>query len=163
MTLDRIDLAIIRELSADGRISHVELAERVGLSSTAAARRQRALEEAGYISGYRAELPLDRFGLSTTIVVRIALEKQSEEALGAFEEAVRRCPSIVRCLLMSGSDDYLVTVVARDIEDFERIHKMQLSRLPGVARLHSSFAIRTIVDRQAPPALFPAAGGKRGG
>ncbi len=116
--------------------------------------RQRALEEAGYISGYSARLALEKLDLATVVVVRIALEKQSEEALAAFEKAVQRCPSIVRCLLMSGSDDYLITVLVRDIADYERIHMTQLSRLPGVARLHSSFALRSVVDRAVPPEIF---------
>jgi Lrp/AsnC family transcriptional regulator, leucine-responsive regulatory protein len=161
MTTDRIDLAIIRELERDGRISHVELAERVGLSPTACARRQRALEEAGLITGYAARLSLEKLDLTVTVIVRIALERQSEEALAAFEKAAERCPAIVRCLLMSGTDDYLVTVVARDIADYERIHMTQLSRLPGVARLHSSFALRSIVDRAVPLEVFAGAAGSR--
>jgi len=154
MALDRIDLAILRELEKDARITAVDLAERVGLSSTASARRQRVLEEDGFILGYGARLSLAKFDLPTTVVVRIALETQSEEALSAFEKAVQRCPSVVRCLLMSGTDDYLVTVVVRDISDYERIHMTQLSRLPGVARLHSSFALRTVVDRAIPPSAL---------
>jgi Lrp/AsnC family leucine-responsive transcriptional regulator len=154
MALDRIDLAILRELEKDARITAVELAERVGLSSTASARRQRVLEEDGFILGYGARLSLAKFDLPTTVVVRIALETQSEEALSAFEKAVQRCPSVVRCLLMPGTDDYLVTVVVRDISDYERIHMTQLSRLPGVARLHSSFALRTVVDRAIPPSAL---------
>ncbi|QCI67638.1 Lrp/AsnC family transcriptional regulator [Phreatobacter stygius] len=150
MTLDKFDLAILRALSTNGRISHVELGRQVGLSPTACARRQQALEEAGVIAGYQAEIAPAKLGLTTTVVVRITLEKQSEEALARFEEAVRKCPSIVRCLLMSGSDDYTVTVLARDIADYERIHKMQLSRLPGVARLQSSFAMRAVINRAIP-------------
>lgn len=154
MSADRIDLSIIRELERDARISTVDLAERVGLSPTACARRQRALEDAGYIKGYAARLALEKLDLAVTVVVRISIETQSEEALGAFEKAIQRCASVVRCLLMSGSDDYLVTVVARDIADFEHIHMTQLSRLPGVARLHSSFALRSIVDRAVPLGVF---------
>lgn len=159
--IDRIDLAIVRELERDGRVSHVELAERVGLSPTACARRQKTLEETGLITGYSARLSLEKFDLAISVIVRIALEKQSEEALVAFEKAVQRCPSIVRCLLMSGTDDYLITVVARDIADYERIHMTQLSRLPGVARLHSSFALRSIVDRAVPPEVFMPGTGNR--
>ena len=84
-------------------------------------------------------------------MVRIALDSQSEDALGAFERAIERCPSVVRCFLMSGTDDYLVTVLARDIEDYERIHKSQLSRLPRVSRIQSSFAMRSIIERSALP------------
>src|SRR5215470_14053999 len=117
--LDRIDILLMRELTANARSSHVELAERVGLSSTACARRLAALEQDGFTEGYQAILGLNALGLGTTVIIRITLESQSEEALRAFETAVARCPSVVHCLLMSGSDDYLLTVVARGIEDFE--------------------------------------------
>jgi len=154
MNLDRIDYALMAALTRNARCSHVELSAEIGLSTTACARRLAALEESGVIAGYRAELGLKLLGLTTTVIVHITLESQSEEALQDFETAIARCPSVVRCLLMSGSDDYLVTVIARDIEDFERIHKTELSRLPRVARLQSSFALRQVVDRQLPPAVY---------
>ena len=157
--LDRIDVALLKEVTSNARYSHVELAERIGLSSTACARRLTALEHDGLIEGYQAILGLKTLGLGTTVIVRITLESQSEDALEAFETAVVKCPSVVRCLLMSGSDDYLLTVLTRDIEDFEHIHKTQLSRLPRVARIQSSFAIRNVVNRSFPPAaLSPLAG-----
>ena len=154
MHLDKIDATILSELTENARVSQVELAARVGLSSTAVARRQRALEEEGLIRGYQAVLDLGRFGLATTVVVRITLDSQSDEALTAFEAGVLECPSVVRCFLMSGSDDYVVIVLARDIEDFERIHRTELSRLPRVARLESSFALREVVTRAVPPSVF---------
>jgi Lrp/AsnC family leucine-responsive transcriptional regulator len=154
MAPDRIDIALLAELVSNARASHVELSERIGLSSTACARRQRSLEEEGFICGYQAVLDMKRLGLSTTVLVRISLESQSEDVLDAFEKAVVACPSVVRCFLMSGSDDYLVTVLARDIEDFERIHRTQLSRLPRVARIQSSFALREIINRVVPPAAL---------
>lgn len=154
MELDKIDTTILAELSANARASQIELASRVGLSGTAVARRQKALEENGFITGYQAILNLSLFGLRTTVLVRIALDSQSEDALKAFEDAVLKCPSVTRCLLMSGSDDYLAIVLAKDIEDFERIHRTELSRLPRVARIQSSFAIRSVVDRVVPPATF---------
>jgi DNA-binding Lrp family transcriptional regulator len=154
MDLDRIDLALLAELVANARATHVELSDRIGLSSTACARRQKVLEDEALIRGYQAVLDLKRLGLSTTVLVRISLESQSEEALDAFERAVIACPSVVRCFLMSGSDDYMVTVLARDIEDFEHIHRTQLSRLPRVARIQSSFALREIINRAVPPAAL---------
>lgn len=154
MQLDTIDTMILAELSKDARASLVDLQSRVGLSSTAIARRQRQLETEGYILGYQANLDLRKFGLVTTILVRITLEGQSEQALKAFEAGVVSCPSIVRCFLMSGSDDYLAIVLAKDIEDFERIHRTELSRLPKVARIQSSFAIRDVVNRSVPTAVF---------
>ena len=161
MDLDRIDFALLSALVSNARASHVELSERIGLSSTACARRQKALEEEAIILGYQAVLDLKRLGLSTTVLVRISLESQSEEALYAFEKAVVACPSVVRCFLMSGSDDYLVTVLAKDLEDFETIHRTQLSRLPRVARFQSSFALREIINRAVPPAALGADKGRR--
>jgi Lrp/AsnC family leucine-responsive transcriptional regulator len=148
--LDRIDLKILAELMGDARASQLNLAEKIGLSATACARRIRQLEDAGVIRGYRADLDATALGLVTTVVVTITLEKQSEDYLAAFEAAIARCPDIVSCHLMSGSDDYHLQVLARDIADFERIHKQQLSRMPGVARIHSSFAMREVVRRPIP-------------
>jgi Lrp/AsnC family transcriptional regulator, leucine-responsive regulatory protein len=163
MEIDRIDTTILAELSANARVSMVDLATRVGLSSTAIARRQRSLEESGFIQGYQAVLDLGRFGLRTTVLVRIALESQSEQALKAFEAGVLNCPSVIRCFLMSGSDDYVAIVLARDIEDFERIHRTELSRLPRVARIQSSFAMRDVVNRAVPPVVFGKSGGAKRG
>jgi len=154
MELDRLDTMILAELSANARVSQVDLAERVGLSSTAIARRQKTLEDEGFIKGYQAMLDLDLMGLSTTVLVRIALESQSDEALRSFEAGVVKCPSVVRCFLMSGSDDYIAIVLARDIQDFERIHRTELSRLPRVSRIQSSFALRDVVNRSVPPIMF---------
>jgi Lrp/AsnC family leucine-responsive transcriptional regulator len=154
MELDRLDTMILAELSANARVSQVDLAERVGLSSTAIARRQKTLEDEGFIKGYQAMLDLDLMGLSTTVLVRIALESQSDEALRSFEAGVVKCPSVVRCFLMSGSDDYIAVVLARDIQDFERIHLTELSRLPRVSRIQSSFALRDVVNRSVPPIMF---------
>jgi Lrp/AsnC family transcriptional regulator, leucine-responsive regulatory protein len=154
MALDQIDIMILAELTANARVSHTELSNKVGLSSTALARRQKTLEEQGYIKGYQATLDLEQFGLGTTVLVRISLDSQSDEALKAFEAAVAKCPSVVRCFLMSGADDYVLIVMARDIQDFERIHRTELSRLPRVARVQSSFALREIVNRAVPRVVF---------
>ena len=92
-----------------------------------------------------------------TVMVQISLKSQSQDLLNAFEEAVASAPSIVSCHLMSGEDDYLVTVMARDLADFESIHKEQLSRLPGVVRLKSSFALREVANRALPAScLLPS-------
>jgi Lrp/AsnC family transcriptional regulator, leucine-responsive regulatory protein len=154
LDLDRFDRAILAVLVGDARTSIVDLAPRVGLSSTACARRLKALEERGVISGYHAAIDHKRLGYNITVVVTITLDSQREEAFDAFERAVALCPSVIRCHLMSGADDYWLLVLARDIADFEHIHKTQLSRLPRVARIQSSFAIRDIVDRASPGAIF---------
>ncbi|MGB6908623.1 MAG: Lrp/AsnC family transcriptional regulator [Methyloceanibacter sp.] len=155
--LDALDRAILGALIGDGRLSQVELAERIPLSPTAIARRIRALEERGVIQGYQARVNREALGLGMTVIVQVGLKSQNEELLKAFEEAVSSAPSVVSCHLMSGEDDYLVSVMARDLADFERIHKEQLSRLPGVARLKSSFALRNVVNKPLPAScLLPA-------
>jgi DNA-binding Lrp family transcriptional regulator len=148
--LDALDKAILAALLVDGRQSQVDLAERVPLSPTAIARRIKALEQSGVIDGYQARVNRKALGLSMMAVVQISLESQSQELLEAFEKAAAAAPSIVSCYMMSGQDDYLITVLARDLADFERIHKEQLSRLPGVSRLHSSFVLREVASRSLP-------------
>jgi Lrp/AsnC family leucine-responsive transcriptional regulator len=155
--LDALDRAIIGALLEDCRLSQVELAERIPLSATAIARRIRALEEKGVIQGYQARISRQALGLTMTVIVQISLKSQNEDLLKSFEEAVAGAPSIVSCHLMSGEDDYLVTVLARDLADFERIHKEQLSRLPGVVRLKSSFALRQVANKPLPAScLLPS-------
>ncbi|QND74241.1 Lrp/AsnC family transcriptional regulator [Tardiphaga robiniae] len=145
--LDSTDRKILREVVRDARISQMALAEKVGLSPTACTRRLAALEKKGVIKGYAAEIDASELGYMMTVHVHITLDKQSEDALSAFEREIAKCPDVVSCYLMSGNDDYLVHVQARDMEDYERIHKQHLSRMPGVARLHSSFAMRSVVKR----------------
>ena len=155
--LDALDRAILGALLDDARLSQVELSERIPLSATAIARRIRSLEEKGVIEGYQARISREALGLSITVIVHIGLKSQNEDLLKAFEEAVIRAPSVVSCHLMSGEDDYLVTVMARDLADFERIHKEQLSRLPGVARIKSSFALRNVANKLLPAScLLPS-------
>ncbi len=154
MPLDRIDRAILAELARNGRVSHAELSTRVGLSPTACARRQKALEDAGIITGYQAVLGLGRLGYGTTVIVRITLDSQAEEALDVFEKAIVACPSVARCFLMSGSDDYIIAVNVRSIADFERIHRTELACLPHVARVLSAFALREVINRAVPPAAL---------
>lgn len=152
--MDALDRAILNALVGDGRLSQVQLAERVPLSPTAVARRIKALEEAGVIEGYQARISRKALGLTMTVFVQIALKSQNEELLAAFEKAAEAAPNVVSCHLMSGDDDYLLTVLASDLADFERIHKEQLSRLPGVARLKSSFALREVTARPLPTTVL---------
>lgn len=159
--LDRFDQAIVTVLAADARTSIVDLAPKVGLSPTACARRLKTLEDQGVISGYHATLDPRLLGFGVTVLVRITLDSQREEALKAFEQAVVHCPSVVRCHLMSGEDDYLLIALCRDIADYEHVYKTQLACLPHVARIQSSFAMRDIVDRTISNALFSALSFKR--
>ncbi|WFU71491.1 Lrp/AsnC family transcriptional regulator [Bradyrhizobium sp. CB2312] len=152
--LDPLDRKILSELIRDARISQLALAERVGLSATSCARRVLQMEKAGVIKGYSAEIDANSLGFPLTVIVHITLDRQSEDALRVFEAEIQKCPDVIACHLMSGTDDYRLSVLARDMEDYERIHKQHLSRLPGVARLQSSFAMRTVVKRSISPAAL---------
>ncbi len=144
MKLDRIDRAILRILQSEARISNSELAERVNLSESACLRRMRALETSGLIEGYTAVINQQRAGCPVNVFVNITLDRQDETDLRRFEEAVRKIPEVMECYLMTGDFDYAVRVVVADTADFERLHSKHLTRLPGVARVHSSFALRTV-------------------
>lgn len=154
MDLDALDMAILSALSENGRQSQVDLAERIPLSATAIARRIKALEDKGVIEGYQARVSRTALGLEMTVLVQISLQSQSEVLLAEFEQAVAAAPSVVSCHLMSGEDDYVLTVLARDLTDYERIHRQELSRLPGVTRLRSSFALREVKSRPLPDTLL---------
>ena len=121
----------------------------MGLSPSACSRRLDRLEADGAILGYHARLSNRHLGHPVTVIVNIALSGQSERHLSEFEAAVRRCPNVLVCFLMSGEYDYVLRIAARDLEDFERIHKTVLSAFPHVVRISSSFALREVVDRPA--------------
>ena len=107
------------------------------------------LEEAGFIAGYVALLDARRMGKPTTVFVEITLQSQAEDLLDAFERAIARVPDVWECHLMAGTADYLIKIMAEDTEDFARIHRQHLSRLPGVRQMQSSFALRTVVKTTA--------------
>ncbi len=151
MVLDAIDLKILRRLQTDGRISNQDLAEAVALSPSGCHRRVQRLEASGAIRGYAALLDAHAVGRRVTVFVEITLSAQAEEILDAFEKAVARIPDVLECHLMAGTADYLIKVVAEDSEDFARIHRQHLARLPGVAQMHSSFALRSVVATTALP------------
>ena len=142
--MDKTDRQILRALQHDGRLSNVELAQAIHLSESATLRRVRALEEAGLITRYVALLSAQKTGFPTNVFVNITLHRQDQDDLQAFEEAVRKVPEVMECYLMTGESDYLVRVACRDAADFERLHSQHLTRLPGVARVQSSFALRTV-------------------
>jgi DNA-binding Lrp family transcriptional regulator len=144
MKLDRTDRTLLAELQRDGRVTNRELAERAHLSESACLRRVRALEEAGVIDRYAALVNQVKVGLPGNVFVSITLNRQEQADLRAFEEAVRRVPEVMECYLMTGQQDYLLRVVVSDPADFERLHSQHLTSLPGVARVQSSFALRTV-------------------
>jgi Lrp/AsnC family transcriptional regulator, leucine-responsive regulatory protein len=142
--LDRTDRAILDILQRDARITNAALAEAVHLSESACLRRVRALEASGLIAGYGARLDQLKAGLPVNVFVSITLDRQDQTDLQAFEAAVRRIPEVLECYLMTGDYDYLLRVAVADTADFERVHSRELTRLPGVARVHSSFALRVV-------------------
>ena len=151
MEIDAIDRRLLAALQKRGRITNSELSEQVNLSPSACHRRVQRLEEEGFIDTFVALLNARKLGRPTTVFVDITLSGQADELLEAFERAVRRVPDILECHLMAGTADYLLKVVAQDTEDFARIHRQFLARLPGVAQMHSSFALRTVRQTTAIP------------
>jgi len=147
--LDPTDRRILAVLQREGRITNTELSERVNLSASACHRRTQRLEEEGFIAGYVALLDARRMGRPTTVFVEITLQGQADDLLDAFERGVARVPDILECHLMAGTADYLLKIVAADTEDFARIHRQYLSRLPGVRQMQTSFSLRTVVKTTA--------------
>lgn len=143
-SLDKIDKIILTELQRDSRQSVAELGIKAGLSASACHRRVKLLEERGAISGYAATINRMALGLANEFFVEVSLTAQTEEAFERFEKAVQRVPEILECHLMSGQFDYLLRIAASDAADYERIHRSKISRLPGVQRIQSSLALRTV-------------------
>jgi len=149
--LDSIDRRILDVLQKDGRITNSDLSERVNLSPSACHRRVHGLEKSGHIKNYVALLDPKAVGRPTTVFVEITLSGQSDEVLDAFEREVARIPDVLECHLMAGTADYLLKVVVFDTEHFAQIHRKALVKLPGVAQMHSSFALKTVFKTTALP------------
>ena len=151
MELDRRDRRILHELQQNARIANSVLAERVGLSESACLRRVRLLEQARVIERYMAVLNAPRAGMAVSFLVRITLAAQTDRDLAAFEQAVAAVPEVTECDLTTGESDYVLRVAARNAEDFERLHSKVLTKLPGVARVDSSFVLRSVVKSAGLP------------
>ncbi|SEN75422.1 Lrp/AsnC family transcriptional regulator [Palleronia pelagia] len=149
--LDQMDRRILALLQREGRLTNAELSERVALSPSACHRRVARLEQAGVIRGYVALLDRAVLGRRTTVFVEITLSGQADEVLDAFEAAVAQIPEVLECHLMAGTADYLLKVVVSDTEDFAQLHRRHLARLPGVAQMQSSFALRRVRETTAIP------------
>ena len=141
-----LDRKIIDALGADSNLTSEQLGARVGLSASAAHRRVRALEDAGMILGYRARLSHAARGRPSTVFVSVTLVDQRQATMMAFEEALGRTTHVAEAHLMSGESDYLVKVLIRDDDSYERVHREILSALPGVHRLVTQFTIRTLAS-----------------
>ena len=149
--LDRIDRNILGALAEEGRISWRDLSEKIGLSLTPTLRRIKRLEDDGYIVGYSARLDEARLGGQMSVFVSVTLDKQSEDALEVFERHVSTAPEVMSCFLMAGGEDYLLRVVADDLASYQAFMTGVLTRIPGVARIHSSFALKSVIQRSTPP------------
>ncbi|WP_020496557.1 Lrp/AsnC family transcriptional regulator [Sciscionella marina] len=142
--MDQIDHAILNQLRADGRLANNELAERVGLSPSPCLRRVRALEEAGVITGYHANIEPKELGKGLHVLLHVELAEQRGETVEAFEAAVQELEEVVACQRMFGSPDYLLHLAVRDIEDYEQAYMAKLTQLPGIARTTSQFTMKTV-------------------
>ncbi|BAL25676.1 Lrp/AsnC family transcriptional regulator [Azoarcus sp. KH32C] len=152
MEVDRYDREILRVLQQDGRISNQDLADRIGLSPSPCLRRVRALEEAGFISGYRAQVDAKALGLSLMALIQISMDQHTPERFKDFEAAVRDIPDVVECLLITGqSADYLLKVVVKDMDAYQELLLNRITRISGVTGVHSSFVLRRVVDKGVLP------------
>ena len=150
-TLDKFDIAILQELQADGRLTNAELAQRVGLSAAPCWRRVRALEEAGYIRGYRAEIDREKVGLGVLAFVRLDADRNSGDVTRSLEAAIRQVPEVVSCHYISGSGTFELQVVSRDLNHFSRLAREVPINLPNVKDLHTSFSLGEVKAAAALP------------
>lgn len=144
IAMDDIDKRIVRRLAADGRISMSDLGDAVGLSATPVARRVRALEESGLITGYNARFDDDALGYPVTVFVSVQLDKQIDEALASFEAAVAAFEEVLDCWLMTGTRDYLMRIATTDLKEFERFLTQRLTKVRGVSSIESSIPLRRV-------------------
>ncbi len=144
VSLDDTDIQILANLQNNCRQSISELAEKVHLSTSACHRRIKSLEDLGVVTGYVAKLSPQKLGFRAEFFVELSLATQGEEAFENFEKALRQIPEVLECYLVGGQYDYLLRIVAQDTEDYERIHRQSLSRLPGVTRIQSILSLRTV-------------------
>ncbi len=151
VALDQIDRKIIKALQDNARLSSQELSERVGISTSPCWRRVKALEEAGVITRYVTLVDPESLGLSISIFTNVSLDKQIETALETFQKAVRKRPEVMECYLMTGDFDYLLRVVVGSLHDYERFLLDHLTKIPGVASIKSSFALKQVKYTTALP------------
>jgi DNA-binding Lrp family transcriptional regulator len=149
--LDAIDWSILDRLQADARISNVKLAEAVNLSPSPCLARVRELEAGGYIDKYVTLLNPLKIGLTVSVFIQVTLEKQVEKQLGGFEAAIQKRPEVMECYLMTGDSDYLLRVVVPDIQALERFIVDHLTKIPGIANIRSSFALKQVKYQTALP------------
>ena len=149
--LDSTDLRMLQNLQENARLTNVELADRVGLSPSPCLRRLKRLEAEGFIKGYMTLIDQNAVGLPVSIFVSVTLKQQTESALEEFEARIRELPQVMECYLMTGTADYLLRVVTADLAAYERFLKDHLTRIPAIASIQSSFALKQVSFRTALP------------
>ena len=147
--LDDIDRRILKELHRNARLTQNELSEKVGLSPSPCARRIKRLETDGYIEGYSARIAPSRLGFDLEVFTSVRLDRQVDDRLVRFEAEIKRRSEVVDCWLMTGSFDYLLRIVVRDMREFETFLTMHLTKIPSVASLETSMPIRRVCDKGA--------------
>jgi Lrp/AsnC family leucine-responsive transcriptional regulator len=148
--IDKTDRKILKELAGEGRLAWSALSERIGLSLTPTLRRVRQLEEDGYIQGYVAKLDEGRLAGRMNVFVAVTLATQAEEVIARFEERIALAPEVMSCFLMTGDADYNLRVVVPDLDAYHHFLTRTLTRIPGVAHIKSSFALKTVLNRASP-------------
>ena len=150
MELDRYDRQILTLLQEEGRLSNQELADRIGLSPSPCLRRVRALEESGYLIGYRALVDARKLGLSLMALIHISMDQHTPERFANFDATIREIPEVMECLLITGQDaDYQLKVIVRDMDAYQELLLNRITRITGVTGVRSSFVLRRIVDKTA--------------
>ena len=142
-SLDSIDRRLLAELQAEGRITNVELAQRVGLTAPPCLRRVRALEESGVIRGYHADLDASKLGFAITVFAMVSLRSQAEEDLRAFEAHVKTLPEVRECHMLNGEIDFILKIVSKDLQSFQELLTSERTPAPNVASVKTSLTIRT--------------------
>ncbi len=142
-TLDKIDRRLLAELQAEGRVTNVDLASRVGLTAPPCLRRVRALEDSGVIRGYHADLDPSKLGFAITVFAMVSLRSQAEEDLRAFENHIKALPEVRECHMLNGEIDFILKIVSRDLQSFQEFLTSHLTPAPNVASVKTSLTIRT--------------------
>lgn len=142
-TLDAIDRKLLAELQAEGRVTNVDLARRVGLTAPPCLRRVRSLEDDGVIKGYHADLDASKLGFAITVFAMVSLRSQAEEDLKAFENHIKALPEVRECHMLNGEIDFILKIVSRDLQSFQEFLTSKLTPAPNVASVKTSLTIRT--------------------
>jgi DNA-binding Lrp family transcriptional regulator len=142
-TLDNIDRRLLAELQAEGRVTNVDLAKRVGLTAPPCLRRVRTLEDSGVIRGYHADLDASKLGFAITVFAMVSLRSQAEEDLRAFENHIKALPEVRECHMLNGEIDFILKIVSKDLQSFQEFLTSHLTPAPNVASVKTSLTIRT--------------------